>query len=157
MGCPSLFPLNTRLTTTQQPTEFRLNTYEIETVFSTDELVTSLSGYSMSRQSASSEAGKDTTAAAGNGQQERPVSVLLLEVLATADYFTPNQTLMHNVPPVFVDIILDPYIFNVLPRSLVPTVGYIVVVAILSWFLARSVATWIGQLARAPDQSKKDQ
>lgn len=68
-----------------------------------------------------------------------------------------NQTLMDTVPPVFVDIILDPYILNVLPRSLVPTVGYIVVVAVLSWFLARSVSTWIGKFARAPDRAKKDQ
>lgn len=74
---------------------------------------------------------------------EREASVLFLRVLAAADYFTTNATLMSNVPPVYVDIILDPFIFNVLPRSLVPTVGYIVVVAIASFFAARFVVVWI--------------
>jgi hypothetical protein len=91
-------------------------------------------------------------------KEEREASVLFLQILAAADYFTTNQTLMNEVPPVLVDIILDPYIFNVLPRSLVPTVGYVVLVAVLSWFLARSISTWIRDLAISPkSQTKKEQ
>lgn len=41
--------------------------------------------------------------------------------------------------PVLVDIILDPFLGNVLPRTLVPTVGYIVAVALGSWLLAWGV------------------
>lgn len=46
---------------------------------------------------------------------------------------------MRNPPPVLVDIILDPFLLNILPRSLLPTVGYIVVVAAAAYFAARYV------------------
>lgn len=79
----------------------------------------------------------------------------MLQILAAADYFTTNQTLMAEVPPVLVDIILDPYIFNVLPRSLVPTVGYIVIIAVFSWFLASRISTWIRGLATSQQSPTK--
>ena len=75
-------------------------------------------------------------------------SVLFLEILAAADYFTMNKTLMDSVPPVFVDIILDPFLFNVFPRSLVPTAIYIIVLAIGSWFLSKFISAWILGLAK---------
>ncbi|KAI9781663.1 MAG: hypothetical protein M1835_004259 [Candelina submexicana] len=55
-----------------------------------------------------------------------------------------NQTLMKNVPPVDVDIILDPYLLNIFPKSLVPTAGYIAILAIVSWF----VSGWIWERLR---------
>lgn len=70
-------------------------------------------------------------------------SILLLRVLAAADYFTDNAELMKNPPPVLVDLILDPFFLNVLPRSLIPTVRYIVVVAILTFLAARWIATML--------------
>lgn len=82
---------------------------------------------------------------------------MLLQILAAADYYTTNKTLMSDVPPVYVDIILDPYVFNLLPRSLLPTIGYVVVVAVLSWFLAWRIAGWVRTVAVEPDRSKKDQ
>lgn len=62
---------------------------------------------------------------------------------------------MERVPPVFVDIILDPYLLNVLPRSLVPTGVYLIVVAISSWYLAKFIARWLQMVART-DEQKKD-
>jgi hypothetical protein len=62
---------------------------------------------------------------------------------------------MEHVPPVFVDIILDPYLLNVLPRSLVPTGVYLIVVAISSWYLAKFIARWLHMVART-DKQKKD-
>jgi hypothetical protein len=47
---------------------------------------------------------------------------------------------MEQVPPVFVDIILDPYIFNVFPRSLIPTASYIVIIAVGGWFLSKCIS-----------------
>lgn len=82
---------------------------------------------------------------------------MLLQILAAADYYTTNKTLMSNVPPVYVDIILDPYVFNLLPRSLLPTIGYIVAVAVLSWFLAWRVADRVRTVAMGPDRGKKEQ
>lgn len=138
----------------QQPTSFQLNTYELDSVFSTSELITDLSQYSWSRQSIDDD--NISSPPQAIPAVDREASILLLQILAAADYYTTNQTLMTKVPPVYVDIILDPFVFNVLPRSLVPTVGYIVVVALFSWFLARYVSAWIRQLALAPDHMKKD-
>lgn len=67
---------------------------------------------------------------------------------------------MENVPPVDVDIILDPYLLSVFPRSLVPTAGYIVVLAVGSWFLAGLVWKILSGLARenrvGGDEQPKD-
>lgn len=79
--------------------------------------------------------------------KERHTSMLLLQILAAADYYTDNQTLMSNVAPVHVDIILDPFIMNVLPQSLAPTVGYVLFVAAVFWFVAQRVAAWVQKLA----------
>jgi hypothetical protein len=59
-----------------------------------------------------------------------------------------NNTLMNHVPLVFVDIILDPYIFNVFPRSLVSTAAYIVLLAIGSWYLSKYISKWFQNLAQ---------
>ncbi len=83
-------------------------------------------------------------------------SVLLLRILVAADYYTTNKALMSNVPPVYVDVILDPFIFDILPQSLVPTVGYIIVIATLSWFVAQQISSWTCDVATEPSQ-KKDQ
>lgn len=62
---------------------------------------------------------------------------------------------MENVPPVYVDIILDPYLFNVLPRSLVPTAVYIILLAIGSGFIAKYVSRWIQSLPSKDVGSEK--
>jgi hypothetical protein len=72
-------------------------------------------------------------------------SVLFLRVHAAADYFSTEQSLMQNVPPVAVDLILDPFLFNVFPRSLIPTAGWIMVVAVLAVVLGRWIVTEVGR------------
>lgn len=64
---------------------------------------------------------------------------------------------MKDPPPVLVDLILDPYLYNVLPQSLVPTVGYIVFISIVSWFVARWVSNSLVSVASSGenDQAKK--
>lgn len=147
----------------QQPTEFHLKTYPLPTVFETPELITSLYDYSMSRQppppsspppttddeeSILSPKGADDAPPSG----ERQSSILFLRIEAAADYFTTNQTLMEHPEPVVADIILDPFVFNVLPRTLVPTVGYIVFIAALSWVLStRLVMPWVRGLMVGDD------
>lgn len=79
------------------------------------------------------------------------VSVLFLQIEAAADYFTLNKTLMQHPPPVVVDIILDPFILNVLPRSLLPTGAYLLVVAVASWFVSGALWKFVSGLgAQAP-------
>ena len=62
--------------------------------------------------------------------------MLLLQIHAAADYFTLNKTLMSVVPPVRVDVILDRYLMNVFPQSLLPTAMYITVLAVIGWFVS---------------------
>ncbi|KAK6825456.1 hypothetical protein PG987_012950 [Apiospora arundinis] len=149
-----------------QPTAFVINTYDLHSVFESAELITELSDYSLSRQKPE-EADVDheddgikaqVASAAAGRLREREASVLFLQILAAADYYTTNKTLMNEVPPVYVDIILDPYVFNLLPRSLLPTIGYVIAVAILSWFLGRYISSWIQSIAaEEPDYNKKEQ
>lgn len=73
-------------------------------------------------------------------------SVLFLRVRAAAEYFSHEKALMETVPPVAVDLILDPFLFNVFPRSLVPTAGWIGVVAIVAFLVARWVGGEIGRV-----------
>lgn len=152
-----------------------MDTYGLDHVFETPKLITSLYNYSTSRQhyyssttsSSPRRPGvadpKGTWAGAAADNRERQASILFLRVSAAADYFTTNQTLMQHPEPVLVDIILDPFVYNVLPRTLVPTVGYIVFVAGASWVLAaRVVMPWlrgmmVGSVEREKEGEKKTQ
>lgn len=78
------------------------------------------------------------------GGGEHLSSVLLLRIDAAADYFTTDRELMRRPEPVLADVILDPFVLNVLPRTLLPTVGYVVFVAAASWVLAaRLLMPWV--------------
>lgn len=127
------------------------------TVFETPELITSLAQYSETRQIEILEDLQPTKSQVeekSNAHDELS-SVLFLRIFAAADYYTTNKTLMVEVPPVFVDIILDPFNFNVFPRSLLPTAAYIILVAIGSWYLARHFSGWINKLLANENSEKK--
>lgn len=130
-----------------------MHEYEIPFVFETPELITSLAEFSASRQLVESLESQRTANA--KSSPEKVSSMLLLQIYSAADYYTMNQTLMNQVPPVFVDIILDPYIFNIVPRSLVPTAGYIVVLAIGSWFLSKFISSQLHGIAQTNEGKKK--
>ena len=97
-------------------------------------------------------------------------SALFLRILAAADYYSLDATLMERVPPVAVDIILDPFLGNVFPRSLVPTAIWILVVAaiavLVGWFVAayfqqavfvvEQVMAGSEPSTKAPPESQKD-
>ena len=151
----------------QQPTAFKLDTFELTAVLDSPVMMADLSVYSLPRLPGAAgevrdwprvrkpiDSATDDEVEHESGE-ESPSSALFLRILATADYYTTNRTLMAHVPPVYVDIILDPFIFNVLPRSLVPTVGYIVVVAAISWPIARRIAAALTNIAAGPGQNKK--
>ncbi|KAH7370727.1 hypothetical protein BKA65DRAFT_22979 [Rhexocercosporidium sp. MPI-PUGE-AT-0058] len=142
-----------------QPTSFRLDTFDLPTVFESPELITSLAQYSETRQI---ELMEDFQPTESQGEKATHAhdglsSTLFLRVLAAADYYTTNKTLMEQVPPVYVDIILDPFIFNVFPRSLVPTAAYIVLIAIGSWYLAKRISGWMSSLSATESSQKKEQ
>ncbi|KAM0192643.1 hypothetical protein ACHAPI_008227 [Fusarium lateritium] len=135
-----------------QPTGFELNVYEVDTVWQTPELIQSLAGYAFSRQDQETELHEEPPR---EGERERDASLLLLHIKASADYFTDDVALMKDPPPVLVDLILDPYLFNVVPRSLVPTAGYIVLISVVAWFVAGFIATKLQIIAITDNADKK--
>ncbi|OCK78114.1 hypothetical protein K432DRAFT_406743 [Lepidopterella palustris CBS 459.81] len=122
-----------------QPTQFWLDVHQITEVFETPLLISSLAIYSEQRQDLSLED-------PDYGKQDSSTisaSVLFLRVHSAADYYSSNRTLMEYPPAVDVDIILDPYLLNILPQSLGPTVIYITFLAIASWFVSGAIYTWL--------------
>jgi hypothetical protein len=115
----------------QQPTEFWVDVYPISQVFDTPDLIQSLAGFS-----SDSERKRPEPSPLSPKTKE---SVLFLRVRAAADFFTTDKELMSSPPSVDVDLILDPFVFNVFPRSLGPTAAYIIVLACGAWIISGRV------------------
>ena len=105
--------------------------YNISEVFDTPELIQALAAYAEEPNRKRSEPSRSLA--------RSRESVLFLRVRAAADFFTTNKELMSSPPPVDVDLILDPYVINVFPRSLGPTAAYIVALAFVAWIVSGAV------------------
>lgn len=79
----------------QQPTDFTINIFELNEVFSNPALISSLALFSEELQA--------LPPFVSNKRQPN-TSLLFLKVNAKAAYFTPNTTLMTDVPVVAVDL-----------------------------------------------------
>jgi hypothetical protein len=140
------------LTEAQQPTDFWLDTFPITRVFDTPELISSLARYSDRARTSPPQTLGYTADGSATAQ-----SLLFLRVQAAASYYSTNKTLMAYPPPVDVDIILDPFVLNILPRSLGPTVIYIAVVAVAAWFISGYIYRWIIAVSKEfEDKDHKD-
>ncbi|CAI7670366.1 unnamed protein product [Penicillium bialowiezense] len=137
----------------KQPTSFALTTYPLSQTIEDTSLLSSLSIYTAARL-ATLDSQPQGTRKAKKSLDTAPSSdsVLFLRVHAAADYFSTNETLMRDVPPVAVDLILDPFLFNVFPRSLVPTAGWIIAVAVLAVVLGRWI---VGEVGRVIDDARR--
>lgn len=51
--------------------------------------------------------------------------------------------------------VLDPFLLNLLPRTLLPTGIYIILIAIVGWYLSRIIWDGLNQLARVHPEGKK--
>ncbi|KAL4749051.1 hypothetical protein BDW72DRAFT_178979 [Aspergillus terricola var. indicus] len=120
-----------------QPTAFTLSTYTIPEVLEDRALFDALNSCSSAAVMSSRQGGVPAVAETALELD----SVLLLRISAAADYFSLDQELMENVPPVLADIILDPFLGNVFPKSLIPTAAWIGVVSCMAVVLARWIAT----------------
>ncbi|KAJ3580004.1 hypothetical protein NPX13_g558 [Xylaria arbuscula] len=134
-----------------QPTAFILEAYELDNVFGDPDLMSELSEYASMPQFDMSAHSPRSSQVLKPGLKE---SVRLLRIVTAADFYTTNHSLMTNVPPVRVDIILDPFLLNILPRSLLPTALYTTAVALVSWFAAKWISTWVYQMAADPTKQK---
>jgi len=149
-----------------QPTAFKLSTHTMGEAFDNPTLLSAITVFSNTRRQALDQASIQHLQSRKFINPSSPEvkiahsSLLFLQISAAADYYSLNKTLMEHVPPVFVDVILDRYILNVFPKSLVPTASYIVVLAIGSWFLSTFVWRVLAkavQLDAVPiEMSKKD-
>lgn len=135
----------------KQPTSFTLTTYSIPQVLEEPDLVTSLAHYEISHTPSAEEDGKER-----GDFETKESSKLLLRVVTAADYFTDDEKLMKHPEPVHVDLILDPFLYNVLPRSLAPTVMYIAALVPVAWIVARWVSGRMVSVARAGAETKKE-
>lgn len=110
-----------------QPTEFWLDTFESAELLKDPLLERQLLQFT---SESSIQRGQEA-------YDQQLSSHLLLRVTAAADFYTTNRTLMQYPPTVDVDIILDPYLANIFPKSLLPTAAYILVLALISWPISR--------------------
>ncbi|KAF2118902.1 hypothetical protein BDV96DRAFT_366815 [Lophiotrema nucula] len=133
-----------------QPTDFWLDAFSVEHVFDTPKLISSLAAYSEHRQTLEPPGSAYLSEGASSSSQ----SLLLLRIQAAASYYSTNRTLMEYPPAVDADIILDPYLLNILPRSLAPTAAYISIVAVFAWFLSDYIYRWLLAIAAEPPPSK---
>ena len=146
-----------------QPTDFELHTYTMDEVFENPALLSSLTVFSNSHRELLDqlmiEQLLDRKHNPALSAEAVYPSLLFLQISAAASYYSLNQSLMEQVPPVFVDVILDQYIFNIFPRSLVPTAGYIAALAVASWFLSTFLWRTLNKVVRSDsvvvDNSKK--
>lgn len=118
----------------QQPTDFWLDVHNFSHVFDTPHLIQGLATFAeLQALQPQAEDNKPPRQNYSTG------TILFLHVQAAADYFTTNKTLMQHPPPVDIDIILDPYLANVVPVSLLPTAAYIIVLAVGAWLLSGKI------------------
>ncbi|KAF2858635.1 hypothetical protein K470DRAFT_283155 [Piedraia hortae CBS 480.64] len=113
-----------------QPTAVTVDTFNISHVFDTPELITSLATFS-ERQSPKELQQSNIWLA-----KDYRSSILFLRVQSAADFFTSAKELMQNPPAVEIDIILDPYIANLLPSSTVSIVGFVATLAVAGWVVS---------------------
>ncbi|KAL4979409.1 hypothetical protein BDW66DRAFT_102391 [Aspergillus desertorum] len=119
-----------------QPTAFTLSMYTIRDALEDRALFDAINSYSVAAATPNRQG--DTPAVANIASKLD--SVLLLRISAAADYFSLDQELMENVPPVLADIILDPFLRNVFPKSLVPTAVWTGVISCVAVVVARWIA-----------------
>ncbi|KAI1619572.1 hypothetical protein EDD37DRAFT_214022 [Exophiala viscosa] len=137
-----------------QPTSFSLIAYDVDTAFAHSGLLTSLSDYSYKRHEKLTEADEQLLHQRKASPTENS-TFLFLQILAAADYYSLNDTLMTTPPPVAVDIILDRYILNVFPESLLPTGLYLTLLAAGAWFLSRWISALLVRPSSVEEVSKK--
>ncbi len=129
-----------------------MDVFDLQTVMSTPDLRKSVEDYVHTTRLR-----PGSPAPSGQKEGENLTSLRLLRVIASADYYTDKTELMRNPPPVLVDIILDPFLYNVLPRSLLPTGLYIVAIAIATGFVARWMVAYLKTITKLQEPEKKMQ
>lgn len=117
--------------------------------------MSTLASYSESRQVQAESDGNNLIPAVSSSTVAGKQSVLFIRIQAAADYYSADKDLMANVAPISVDIILDPYLMNIFPKSLVSTAIWVVLVAVAGYFIAQIISRYI-QIVSSVNQTKKE-
>ncbi|KIX09601.1 uncharacterized protein Z518_00681 [Rhinocladiella mackenziei CBS 650.93] len=136
-----------------QPTSFWLYTHPVDVTFGNPSLLTALNTYSHARH-AQLRAEDKQTLQCRKTTPSMESTFLFVQIFAAADYFSLNQTLMETVPPVAVDVILDPYILNVFPSSLLSITVYLVLISVGAWFLSGQVLHLLNDTCQNPARQR---
>ncbi|KAE8350592.1 hypothetical protein BDV28DRAFT_35725 [Aspergillus coremiiformis] len=143
-----------------QPTAFTLTTYTLLQVIEEPSLLSSISLYSQAYIAASQSNAVPRTSSSFHDQAPTSDSVLFLRITAAADYYSLDTMLMENVPAVAADVILDPFVFNIFPRSLIPTACYICIVGclavVIGWWVLRGLLWVVDYDSQHPRDDKKN-
>jgi len=123
----------------------KLETFELQTVHDDPDLFISLSrtGHQQGISLADPNSSANTTTTTTSSSSSR----LLLRIVATADYYTDRQDLMESASPTYTEIILDPWVYGLVPATIVPIAAYVLAVAALAYPLARAICRAIESLA----------
>ncbi|CUS09982.1 unnamed protein product [Tuber aestivum] len=122
------------------PTDFTLNIYTASQLLDNPSLFANMTAYAFHRLSLSPISELYAPSAA-------PRSVLYLDIQAKAGYYTHEKPRMESPDPVEVEIILDPFILNVLPESLLPTVVMIVLITLFAFWASGRVYNALRNIA----------
>lgn len=122
-----------------QPTNFKLDIFSLYEVLNDPEVFAAASKGGLRLPEDSHQGAKGALGVA-----------VVLRIQAAADFFTTDKTRMQFPPPVDLDIILDPYLSNIFPSSLLATAGYIICLAIGSWFISGTIWTRLQTITSGP-------
>ncbi|KAF2672099.1 hypothetical protein BT63DRAFT_452595 [Microthyrium microscopicum] len=136
-----------------QPSDFHLSTFTLPEVFDNPSLIASLANYSDNQQLKHKSGACPTTSPSSPTTTKD--SLLFLKIKATPEFLSSNITLMKNPPEVLVDIILDPFLLNIIPQSLVPIGLYIIAIGIAGYVLSGSISRWLSRRAQLPKTKDK--
>ncbi|RMZ90841.1 hypothetical protein DV736_g1920, partial [Chaetothyriales sp. CBS 134916] len=147
-----------------QPTQFWLYGHTMDAIFASPDLLSALTTYSNARHQSTTAEELDQIRSRRSQRHFNAntalTTFLFLQIFAKADYYTLNNTMMDIVPPVQVDLILDPYLLNVLPTTLLSTVGFILAIAVVGWFISgwiiKSLVRPLASGTGFPERKKRD-
>jgi len=66
-----------------------------------------------------------------------------LRILSSASYYTMDEKRMRHPDSVPVELVLDPYILNLLPQSLLHIAGVVVSVVFIAWWASIKIYKWL--------------
>ncbi|PNS19993.1 hypothetical protein CAC42_7960 [Sphaceloma murrayae] len=122
-----------------QPTNWILEVFNVTETMEIPELIQGLALYTEQRTASITSDDQGVS----NDQFKSPQSLLFLRVHGAADYFSLDEGLMQRPESVKVDLILDSFLLNILPRSLLPTAIYVCAIAIFGLFASNLVWIWL--------------